>query len=238
VFEDVYWEENGDGTANSVDLRVYGNQGPCEGVKVIRNGFYQTNAGYPTTQIELLNTDGAVVEDCYGNFGFPHVFIKDGGSNVNQKIDNPKLMGTKQLGKHVAVMRRVAPLTNQAIPTGGTPTRVQFNATTLDPNTSWSTSLHEFTCRASGTYKVTLDATFESSDVNQTFSLYVYKNGVASTDFITISKNVATAESFTLNGWVNAVPGDKISFYCVNNGSSTRNIASNSNASVELATFQ
>jgi len=232
-----WFEENGNSQTGSSNIRVTGNYGSIQGILIKDNQFYTTNANNPTYCIYAENTNGLTVVDNIWNLGSAYTFLyKSGTGNINWKVDNPLVSAGQQMNKHLAVASLG---TAQTISSGAT-TQLALSNTIVNSSGLWDTTNYWFLCAAKGTYRVNLNTTIQDSTVGQTFNVLVYLNGAPLTLYLTsvCVKQTTGVENFSFTGYLNCSVGDKISFWCANNGASNRNITTVSQYEIELINMQ
>ena len=230
VIDSMYFEENGNGQANSNGIRVAGADASTRVVvgTVIRNcKFFSSNQDNPTNQILLLNARDTVIDACYSNLGSPNVAVAKSTGVLGTRVT-----GTNSFAGAVqASGRPTFRCTRSAAQTINAGTTAQLTGWTETIDTNGDFATPTFTPTVAGVYRITIKLIWENSDDQQKFEAQLWKNGAlyeraAVPASGTGEQSVALTSVVAMNGST-----DALTFYAKNNGASARNVGVDSTIS-------
>lgn len=233
-----WFEENGNSQVGSADIKVLGSYGAVKGIVIENNQHYTTTGNNPTYGVHAENTDALTVLNNTWNLGSPWIYLhKAGSGNKNWVVDNPQVASAQEMKKHIAVLGKSTG-TAQTVNAAANDV-ILFDAPLDNFSGLWNTGTGEFTAAAKGRYKFALSISFENSLAAQQFNLTVLIGGAAPSPALAKQciKAGTGVETFEFIGYLSLNVGNVVTFKCENTGGTARNIAVNSQGSIELMDY-
>jgi hypothetical protein len=94
LIRDCWFEDNGNGQANSTAIYLKGVSGsPVNGCIIESNRFHQSTANLPNFQVRLEYTNKTYIQ--FNTEGFGGIFLKDSGNNTNVYIERKSVSASE-----------------------------------------------------------------------------------------------------------------------------------------------